>query len=113
MRATPGFPSSTAIFASAPTPFETAGPVLLFMCMWKAKRSAIGAESSEKILFVSHDLGLLRLSDELDHVALLSDTLFINERIKKAGMNTEIWNCANVFVRDVRRVEHQVRHGHG
>src|SRR3984893_7903184 len=85
----------------------------LTMIMWKAKRSAIGAESSEKSHFVSNDLGLLGLCDELDHVALLGDAVFIDERIKKAGMNTEIWSCSNVFVRDVRRVEHQVRHGHG
>src|ERR1700682_1547275 len=81
--------------------------------MWKAKRRAIGAESSEKVLFVGHDLSGFCLSDELDHVALLSNTLFINERIKKTGMKTEIWNCSNVFVRDFRSVEHQVRHGHG
>src|SRR6202035_2267053 len=84
---------------------------LLFM--WKAKKSAIDAEISEKGLFVSHDLGLLNVSNELDHVALLSDALSINERIKKTGVNTEIWNCSNVFVGDVRSVEHQVRHGIG
>src|SRR5262245_47912376 len=75
----------------------------------KAKNIAIGAEIIEKSLLVSHDLGLFCLSDELDHVAFLSDPLFKNERLKK----TRTWNCSNVFVRDVRSVEHQVWHGHG
>ena len=35
----------------------------------KAKQIAIGAEIIEKSLFVSHDLRLLGLSNELDHVA--------------------------------------------
>src|SRR5437660_12567150 len=81
--------------------------------MWKAKNIAIGAEITDKSPLVSHDLGRFRLSEELDHIALLSDTLFINERIKKAGGHTEIWSCSNVFVRDVRSIEHQVRHGQG
>jgi hypothetical protein len=61
----------------APAKVSRTGPVL-----WKAKRGAIGAESSEKILFVGHDLSLLRLSDELDDVTLLRDTLSKHERIK-------------------------------
>ena len=50
----------------------------------KAKRIAIGAEIIEKSLLVSHDLGVFCLSDELDHVALLSITLSKYERLKVA-----------------------------
>jgi hypothetical protein len=50
-----------------------------------AKNIAIGAQIIEKRLLVSQDLGLFCLSDELDDVALLSDALFINERIKKTA----------------------------
>src|SRR5713101_4529065 len=75
----------------------------------KAQNIAIGAEIIEKSLPVSHDPGPFRLSDDLDNVALLSDTLFENEGIRKAGM----WACSDVLVRQIRSVEHQVRHGHG
>src|SRR6266481_5367169 len=47
-----------------------------------AKEIAKGAEIMKKSLFVSQDLGLFCRSDELDHVALLGDTLFKHERIK-------------------------------
>jgi hypothetical protein len=54
----------------------------------------IGAEIIKKNLFVSYDLCFFRLPNELDHVALLSNTFFKNERIKK----TRIRNYSNVFV---------------
>src|SRR5215813_6708165 len=52
----------------------------------KTKNIAIGAEIIEKRLFVSHNLGLFCLSDELNHVALFSGTFFKNERIENAGI---------------------------
>jgi len=61
----------------------------------KAKNIAIGAEIIEKSLLVSHDLRLFCLSDELDHVALLSDALFKNEWIKK----TRTWNWTTGTIR--------------
>src|SRR4030095_5848674 len=72
----------------------------------KTKNIAISAEIVEQSLLVSNDLCLLCLPNHLDHVGLLSDTLFKREWIKKTG----IWNCSNIFVRQVGSVEHQVRH---
>jgi len=74
----------------------------------EAKDIAIGAELFEQRLLVGEDSGLLCLSGELDDVALLGVTLFVDERMKKAGVNTEIWNGSNVFVGDVRRVDRTV-----
>src|ERR1700680_883099 len=84
------------------------GITLSVLIVRKTKKIAIGAEITEKNFLIRHDPGLFCLSDELDHVALLSDTLFKTERIKKTG----IWNRSNILVRHVRSVEHQMRHGH-
>lgn len=51
----------------------------------KAQNLAIGAKIIEKSLLVSHDPGLFRFSHQLDHVALLSVALSIDERINKTG----------------------------
>src|SRR5262245_24215012 len=75
----------------------------------KSKYVALGAEITEKSLLVSHDLRPFCLPEHLDHVALLSNTLFKNERIKRK----RIWTCSDVFIREVRSVEHEVLHGHG
>jgi len=69
----------------------------------RQRNIAIGAEITEKSLLVSDDLGPFCPSEHLDHVALLRNTLFKNERIKRKGICT----CSDVFVRDVRSVEHQ------
>jgi len=36
----------------------------------------------------------------------------VDERIQKTGVNTQVGNGSDVLVREVRRVEHQVRHRH-
>jgi hypothetical protein len=57
--------------------------VRVMVLLRKAKNIAISAEILKKSLLVHQYLGFLRLSDELDHITLLRDALFINEWIEK------------------------------
>jgi hypothetical protein len=71
-------------------------PVGSLLVVREAEDVAIGAEVVEQRLLVSQDPGLLRLSDELDHVALLGDALSVDERMEKARGNGEVRDGSDV-----------------
>jgi len=72
----------------------------------QAQHITIGAERIEQRLLVGQDLGCFCCADELDHIALLSVTLFVDEGpcLSKNGQAfaiAEIRNGATVGVTSV------------
>ncbi len=80
----------------------------------QAKNIAIRAQGIEQRLFGRKNLRFLGLADHLDDVALHAAAvcMLIHERIHQAGRIVEIGDGADICVREVLTVLHQVRHGH-